>query len=115
MHAPRRQERRQRVHDPATAAAPSRLGPRRGNGTVAYSLSFSGVRLLPSGRCARARTPPLKHGYAGRLEHRPVLGTGRPPEPGDIARAVRLCRGVTAGAAAVAGVLAFIEVPPGGA
>jgi adenosylcobinamide-phosphate synthase len=40
--------------------------------------------------------------YGGRAEHRPVLGTGRPPEPGDIARAVRLCRAVTASATVLA-------------
>jgi adenosylcobinamide-phosphate synthase len=40
--------------------------------------------------------------YAGRAEHRPVLGAGRPPEPGDIAKAVRLCRAVTASATILA-------------
>jgi adenosylcobinamide-phosphate synthase len=40
--------------------------------------------------------------YAGRAEYRAVLGSGRPPEPDDIARAVRLCRAVTAAAAAAA-------------
>jgi adenosylcobinamide-phosphate synthase len=44
--------------------------------------------------------------YAGRAEHRPVLGTGRPPEPGDITRAVRLCRAVTAGATVLAAAIA---------
>jgi adenosylcobinamide-phosphate synthase len=44
--------------------------------------------------------------YAGRAEHRPVLGTGRPPEPGDIARAVRLCRAVTASATVLAAAIA---------
>lgn len=44
--------------------------------------------------------------YAGRAEHRPVLGTGRPPEPADIARAVRLCRAVTAGATVLAAAIA---------
>jgi adenosylcobinamide-phosphate synthase len=34
--------------------------------------------------------------YAYGLDVRPVLGTGRPPEPTDIARAVRLSREVTA-------------------
>jgi adenosylcobinamide-phosphate synthase len=45
--------------------------------------------------------------YAGRGEYRPGLGTGRPPEPADISRAVRLCRAVTAGAASLAAVLAL--------
>jgi adenosylcobinamide-phosphate synthase len=44
--------------------------------------------------------------YAGRAEHRPVLGTGRVPEPADIARAVRLCRAVTAGATVLAAAIA---------
>jgi adenosylcobinamide-phosphate synthase len=46
--------------------------------------------------------------YAGRFERRPVLGTGRGPEPADIARAVRLCRAVTAAATATASVIAVI-------
>lgn len=40
--------------------------------------------------------------YAGRAEQRPSLGTGRLPEPADIARAVWLCRAVTAAATALA-------------
>ena len=45
--------------------------------------------------------------YAGRAEHRPELGTGRPPEAADIARASRLCRSVTAAATALAASLAL--------
>ena len=45
--------------------------------------------------------------YSGRAEHRPELGTGRPPEPADIARANRLCRAVTATATALAASLAL--------
>ena len=45
--------------------------------------------------------------YAGRTEHRPFLGAGRPAEPSDIARAVRLCHAVTASATAVTAVLAL--------
>ncbi len=48
--------------------------------------------------------------YAGRAEQRPELGVGRPPEPADIARASRLCRSVTAAAAAFAASLSL--VPP---
>jgi adenosylcobinamide-phosphate synthase len=44
--------------------------------------------------------------YAGRLEHRPSLGAGHPPEPGDVFRAVRLCRTVTAAAVTVTAMLA---------
>ena len=46
--------------------------------------------------------------YAGRVEHRPELGTGHPPRPADIARAIRLSRAVTAGAACVAAALALL-------
>ena len=45
--------------------------------------------------------------YAGRAEHRPELGTGRPPEAADIARASRLCRSVTTAATALAAALAL--------
>jgi adenosylcobinamide-phosphate synthase len=45
--------------------------------------------------------------YAGRAEHRPELGVGRPPEAADIARASRLCRSVTASATALAASLAL--------
>ena len=45
--------------------------------------------------------------YAGRAEHRPELGDGRPPEPADIDRASRLCRSVTAAATALAASLAL--------
>jgi adenosylcobinamide-phosphate synthase len=45
--------------------------------------------------------------YAGRAEHRPELGTGRPPEAADIARASRLCRSVTAAATALAASVAL--------
>ena len=45
--------------------------------------------------------------YAGRAEHRPELGSGRPPEAADIARASRLCRSVTAAATALAASLAL--------
>jgi adenosylcobinamide-phosphate synthase len=47
-----------------------------------------------------------KLSYDGRAEDRPELGTGRPPQPADIARAVTLCRSVTAAAAAFAGSVA---------
>lgn len=33
--------------------------------------------------------------YGGRVEHRPTLGSGRPPCPADIRRATRLCRDIT--------------------
>jgi adenosylcobinamide-phosphate synthase len=40
--------------------------------------------------------------YAHRLEHRPTLGDGRPPQPGDVERSVRLSRAVQAVAAGAA-------------
>lgn len=40
--------------------------------------------------------------YGGRVEHRPELGEGRPPEPDDIVRAVRLSRAVGVAAAMIA-------------
>jgi adenosylcobinamide-phosphate synthase len=40
--------------------------------------------------------------YQSRVEHRPELGDGRPPEAEDIRRAVRLSRAVTIAAAALA-------------
>jgi len=44
--------------------------------------------------------------YSGRTEHRPEIGTGRAPAPGDIARAIRLSRAVTATATALAAAVA---------
>jgi adenosylcobinamide-phosphate synthase len=44
--------------------------------------------------------------YAGRTEHRPEIGGGRPPAPADIARAVRLSRAVTASATVLAAAVA---------
>lgn len=45
--------------------------------------------------------------YAGRTEHRPQLGTGRPPQAADIPRAVRLSRAVTVAAAALSASLSL--------
>ncbi|MDP9072189.1 MAG: cobalamin biosynthesis protein, partial [Actinomycetota bacterium] len=44
--------------------------------------------------------------YAGMVELRPPLGDGRPPEPPDIARAVRLSADVGLALAAVLAVVA---------
>ncbi len=46
--------------------------------------------------------------YGGRTEERPYLGDGGAPEPADIARAVRLCRAVTAAAAICAAAVAVV-------
>jgi adenosylcobinamide-phosphate synthase len=40
--------------------------------------------------------------YAGRVEHRPVLGDGREPGPADVARAIRLARRIALATAALA-------------
>src|SRR5580693_5587681 len=45
--------------------------------------------------------------YEGITERRPELGDGRPPEPADIERAVRLCQAVTWAAAAAAALAAL--------
>jgi adenosylcobinamide-phosphate synthase len=52
-----------------------------------------------------------KLSYAGRVEHRPELGSGPAPDPADIARALRLSRAVTVAAAALAGSLALTLTP----
>jgi adenosylcobinamide-phosphate synthase len=44
--------------------------------------------------------------YAGRIEHRPHLGNGRPPTHDDLRRAGRLCAGVTVAAAVLAALAA---------
>jgi adenosylcobinamide-phosphate synthase len=51
--------------------------------------------------------------YAGRIEHRPTLGTGRPAEPADIRRAIQLSRAVTATATTLAAALALAAAPAG--
>jgi len=47
--------------------------------------------------------------YDGQAEHRPELGDGRPPEPADITRAVRLSQAITAAATALAALLALAD------
>jgi adenosylcobinamide-phosphate synthase len=49
--------------------------------------------------------------YGGVTETRPELGEGRPPEPGDIRRAIRLSRAVTV---AATGLAALLSLRPGG-
>jgi adenosylcobinamide-phosphate synthase len=44
--------------------------------------------------------------YSGSTEHRPEIGTGRAPATGDIARAIRLSRAVTASTTALAALVA---------
>jgi adenosylcobinamide-phosphate synthase len=45
--------------------------------------------------------------YGNRIEWRPPLGDGRPPGPGDVERAVRLCELVGLAAAAICALLAW--------
>lgn len=45
--------------------------------------------------------------YAGRVEHRPVLGSGRPPAPADVARAAKLSGVVALAAAALCASLSW--------
>jgi adenosylcobinamide-phosphate synthase len=40
--------------------------------------------------------------YAGRVEHRPRLGSGRAPQPADVGRAIRLARTISLATAALA-------------
>jgi adenosylcobinamide-phosphate synthase len=49
--------------------------------------------------------------YAGRVEHRPVLGAGPPPGPADIARAIRLSRAITAAVTPLAAAVALAGRP----
>jgi adenosylcobinamide-phosphate synthase len=48
--------------------------------------------------------------YAGRVEHRAVMGDGRAPQPPDVRGAVRLARRVGLGAALAAGALAAVRI-----
>jgi adenosylcobinamide-phosphate synthase len=50
--------------------------------------------------------------YAGRAEHRPELGSGRPPRAADITRAVRLSRAVTAAATVLTASLSLVPARP---
>lgn len=62
--------------------APAHPSPNSGVAEAAYAAAL-GIRLGGT------------NVYAGRIDHRPVLGTGRLPEPADIRRATTLCRDIT--------------------
>ena len=85
---------------PATWRIATEYGPRHPSPNAGWcEAAFAGALGVRLGG-------PLS--YAGRAEHRPELGPGRPPEPADIARAARLCRAVTASATALAASLALV-------
>lgn len=68
-----------------------------------------------AGRCEAAWAGALgvrlggRNVYAGRVDERPALGDGAPPSVSDIGRAVRLLRGVTVVAGAVACAVAVVR------
>ncbi|MDP9394609.1 MAG: cobalamin biosynthesis protein [Actinomycetota bacterium] len=68
-----------------------------------------------AGRCEAAFAGALgvrlggRNVYTGRVEHRPHLGDGPPPEASDVRRAVRLSRAVTVSAALAAGAAAWLR------
>ncbi len=72
--------------------APSHPSPNAGLAEAAFAAAL-GLRLGGVNR------------YGTATEHRPVLGTGRRAEPGDIGRAVALCRDVGTALIVVLGVL----------
>jgi adenosylcobinamide-phosphate synthase len=78
----------------AAWAAARRDGPRHPSPNAGrVEAAFAGALGLRLG----GRTS-----YAHGVEERPTLGDGRTPRPEDVARAVRLCRAVTFGAAILA-------------
>jgi adenosylcobinamide-phosphate synthase len=62
--------------------APAHPSPNAGVAEAAYAAAL-GVRLGGT------------NVYAGKVDHRPILGTGRDPVPADIRRATLLCRDIT--------------------
>jgi adenosylcobinamide-phosphate synthase len=86
-----------------------------GDGRAALRAAFRDGRRHPSpnaglSEAAFAGAFGLRLGgrnvYHGRVEDRPTMGDGRPPETADIPRATRLCAVVTGAAAVLAGVVA---------
>jgi adenosylcobinamide-phosphate synthase len=97
----------------AAACAPA-VGGRPGEAWRAMRRDGSRHPSPNAGRCEAAFAGALgvrlggTNVYDGETEHRPSLGQGREPEPGDIRRAVRLCRAVTIAATAAAAVVAYL-------
>src|SRR5690606_22650359 len=77
--------------------APAHPSPNAGAAEAAFAGAL-GLRLGGETR------------YGDRVEHRPVLGTGRPPRSGDVRLAVALSRDVTW---ALAGLLACLAAAAG--
>ena len=97
----------------AAACAPA-VGGRPGDAWRAMRRDGARHPSPNAGRCEAAFAGALgvrlggTNVYAGAAERRPALGRGREPGPGDIRRAVRLCRAVTIAATAAAAVVAYI-------
>jgi adenosylcobinamide-phosphate synthase len=105
----------------SSPAEPSgRRGPDSGAMLTAITRSYAALRrdggAHPSpnaGRCEAAFAGALGvrlggvNVYGGKVERRPELGDGSPPEVGDIRRAVRLSRAVTVAAAALSAVISW--------
>jgi adenosylcobinamide-phosphate synthase len=77
--------------------APAHPSPNAGVAEAAVAAAL-GVRLGGESR------------YGGRVEHRPELGAGAAPVPGDVARAVRLSRDVCVALATALGVTGALQV-----
>jgi len=81
-----------------TWQAASRYGPRHPSPNAGWcEAAFAGALGVRLGGTLS---------YAGRTEYRPVIGSGRAPQPADITRAIRLSRAVTASSTALAAALA---------
>ena len=85
----------------------------RGAGFAVFGVTLATALTLAAGWCKATFAGALgmqlggKLSYAGRVEHRPELGSGPAPGLADIARALRLSRAVTVAATALAGSLAL--------
>ncbi|HWA66227.1 MAG TPA: CobD/CbiB family cobalamin biosynthesis protein [Mycobacteriales bacterium] len=76
--------------------APAHPSPNAGVAEAAYAAAL-GIRLGGT------------NVYAGNVDHRPILGTGRCPEPGDIRRATALCRDITLALMGSLGAVAAVD------
>jgi adenosylcobinamide-phosphate synthase len=86
-----------RVWRAVRADAPPHPSPHAGVAEAAFAAAL-GLRLGGT------------NVYAGRVEVRPSLGTGRPPERHDVAAAVRLSRDVTAALAGALGAIGITQL-----